>query len=100
MTRIRPPEFHPVLLVIDMQNGYCTRGGSYEEYGANIGAENDAHRLDKVHEAGVDETDHHDSGGAGTLNNTGDQGSKGKAVDGPPGKGAQYALNAGPHGLL
>lgn len=34
--RIRPPEFHPVLAVIDMQNGFCARGGSYEKFGADI----------------------------------------------------------------
>ncbi len=39
MPRIRSPEFHPVLLVIDMQNGFCSGGGSYEEYGASIGAD-------------------------------------------------------------
>ena len=36
MVRIRPPEFHPVLLVLDMQNGFCAHGGSYEKSGANI----------------------------------------------------------------
>jgi len=41
---IRPPEFHPVLLVIDMQNGYCAPGGSYEKYGGNIGADLEAYR--------------------------------------------------------
>jgi len=41
---IRPPEFHPVLLVIDMQNGYCASGGSYEKYGGNIGADLEAYR--------------------------------------------------------
>jgi ureidoacrylate peracid hydrolase len=39
VVRLRPPEFHPVLLVIDMQNGFCTPGGSYEKYGGNIGAD-------------------------------------------------------------
>lgn len=39
MSRIRPPEFHPALLIIDMQNGFCSSGGSYEEYGATIGAD-------------------------------------------------------------
>lgn len=34
--RIRPPEFHPVLVVIDMQNGFCAPGGSYEKFGADI----------------------------------------------------------------
>jgi len=43
VARIRPPEFHPVLLVIDMQNGFCTQGGSYEKYGGNIGADLDAY---------------------------------------------------------
>jgi ureidoacrylate peracid hydrolase len=41
---MRPPEFYPALLVIDMQNGYCTCGGSYEEYGGTIGADLDAYR--------------------------------------------------------
>ncbi len=44
MPRIRPPEFHPVLLVIDMQNGFCSDGGSYEEYGASIGADINTYR--------------------------------------------------------
>jgi len=44
VTRIRPPDFHPALLVIDMQNGYCTTGGSYEKYGGNIGADLNAYR--------------------------------------------------------
>ena len=37
--RIRPPEFHPALLVIDMQNGFLTRRGSYEEFAATIGVD-------------------------------------------------------------
>ena len=44
MVRTRPPVFYPALLVIDMQNGYCTPGGSYEEYGGNIGADLSAYR--------------------------------------------------------
>lgn len=44
MARIRPPEFHPALLVIDMQNGFCTHGGSYEKYGGNIGADLNAYQ--------------------------------------------------------
>jgi len=36
VARIRPPIFHPVLVVIDMQNGFCARGGSYEKFGADI----------------------------------------------------------------
>ena len=44
MVRIRPPVFYPAVLVIDMQNGYCTPGGSYEEYGGNIGADLNAYR--------------------------------------------------------
>ena len=39
MPRKRPPIFHPALLVIDMQNGYCASGGSYEKYGGTIGAD-------------------------------------------------------------
>ncbi len=44
MARLRPPKFHPALLVIDMQNGFCSLGGSYEKYGGNIGADLDAYR--------------------------------------------------------
>jgi len=39
MVRIIPSVFRPALLVIDMQNGYCTSGGSYEKYGGTIGAD-------------------------------------------------------------
>ena len=39
MVHITPSIFRPALLVIDMQNGYCTSGGSYEEYGRTIGAD-------------------------------------------------------------
>ena len=34
--RFRLPNFHPVLAVIDMQNGFCEHGGSYEKFGADI----------------------------------------------------------------
>jgi ureidoacrylate peracid hydrolase len=34
--RARLPDIHPVLVVIDMQNGYCAHGGSYEKFGADI----------------------------------------------------------------
>ncbi|MEJ2738927.1 MAG: isochorismatase family protein, partial [Dehalococcoidia bacterium] len=44
MPRKRSPIFYPALLVIDMQNGFCTAGGSYEEYGGNIGADLKAYR--------------------------------------------------------
>ncbi len=44
MPRKRPPIFYPALLVIDMQNGYCTPGGSYEKYGGHIGADLNAYR--------------------------------------------------------
>jgi ureidoacrylate peracid hydrolase len=44
MPRQRPPIFYPALLVIDMQNGYCTPGGSYEEWGGHIGADLDTYR--------------------------------------------------------
>ncbi|MFC1861801.1 cysteine hydrolase family protein [Chloroflexota bacterium] len=40
----RAHDFHPALLVIDMQNGYCTPGGSYGKYGGNIGADLNAYR--------------------------------------------------------
>jgi ureidoacrylate peracid hydrolase len=39
MPRERQPVFYPALLVIDMQNGFCSPGGSYEEYGSHIGAD-------------------------------------------------------------
>jgi ureidoacrylate peracid hydrolase len=41
---LRAPEFHPVLLVVDMQNGFCAPGGSYEKYGGKIGADLEAYR--------------------------------------------------------
>jgi ureidoacrylate peracid hydrolase len=44
MPRKRSPVFYPVLLVIDMQNGFCAPGGSYEEYGSSIGANLKAYR--------------------------------------------------------
>ena len=44
MVRIKPSVFHPALLVIDMQNGYCAAGGSYEKYGCTIGAELERYR--------------------------------------------------------
>jgi len=44
MPRKRPPIFYPALLVIDMQNGFCTTGGSYEKYGGYIGADLNAYR--------------------------------------------------------
>ena len=44
MGRIRPPEFHPVLAVIDMQNGFCAHGGSYEKFGASIGVDINIYR--------------------------------------------------------
>jgi ureidoacrylate peracid hydrolase len=44
VVRFRAHEFHPVLLIVDMQNGFCTTGGSYEKYGGNIGADLNAYR--------------------------------------------------------
>jgi len=44
VARFRPPEFRPVLLIIDMQNGFCSCGGSYEQYGGTIGADIEAYR--------------------------------------------------------
>jgi ureidoacrylate peracid hydrolase len=44
MPRKRPPIFYPALLVIDMQNGFCTSGGSYEKYGGYIGADINTYR--------------------------------------------------------
>jgi ureidoacrylate peracid hydrolase len=44
MLRKRSSVFYPALLVIDMQNGFCTPGGSYEKYGGDIGADIDAYR--------------------------------------------------------
>jgi ureidoacrylate peracid hydrolase len=34
--RPRFPDIYPALVVIDMQNGYCSKGGSYEKFGADI----------------------------------------------------------------
>jgi len=34
--RVIPPKFHPVLLVVDMQNSTCAHGGSYEKFEADI----------------------------------------------------------------
>jgi ureidoacrylate peracid hydrolase len=44
MPRKRSPVFYPALLVVDMQNGLCAPGGSYEEYGSSIGADTKAYR--------------------------------------------------------
>jgi ureidoacrylate peracid hydrolase len=44
MPRRRSPVFYPALLVIDMQNGFCATGGSYEDYGSSIGANIRAYR--------------------------------------------------------
>ena len=44
MPRKRPLIFYPALLVIDMQNGFCTPEGSYEKYGGYIGADLNAYR--------------------------------------------------------
>jgi ureidoacrylate peracid hydrolase len=44
MVQIQSSVFRPALFVIDMQNGYCTEGGSYEQYGGTIGADLDAYR--------------------------------------------------------
>lgn len=44
MVRIRQSVFRPALLVVDMQNGYCSPGGSYEKYGGTIGADLEAYR--------------------------------------------------------
>ena len=44
MPRKRSSVFYPALLVIDMQNGFCAPGGSYEEYGCSIGAGIEAYR--------------------------------------------------------
>jgi ureidoacrylate peracid hydrolase len=44
MPRKRPPVFYPALLVIDMQNGFCMTGGSYEKYGCSIGADFESYR--------------------------------------------------------
>jgi len=42
--RIRSAKFHPVLLVIDMQNGFCADGGCYHAYGATIGVDINKYR--------------------------------------------------------
>ena len=44
MLRKRSSIFYPALLVIDMQNGFCTAGGSYEKYGGDIGVDIAAYR--------------------------------------------------------
>ena len=44
MINISQSVFRPALLVIDMQNGYCSPGGSYEKYGGTIGADLQAYR--------------------------------------------------------
>ncbi len=44
MVRITSSVFRPALLVIDMQNGYCAPGGSYEKYGGTIGADLEVYR--------------------------------------------------------
>ena len=44
MSRTRPPEFSLALLIIDMQNGFCAQGGSYEKYGVTIGAVPEAYQ--------------------------------------------------------
>ena len=44
VARIRPPEFHPILAVIDMQNGFCAQKGSYEKFGVDIGADINKYR--------------------------------------------------------
>ena len=36
MARIISSKFHPVLVVIDMQNGFCAPGGSYGKFGADL----------------------------------------------------------------
>lgn len=44
MMRKRSPIFYPVLMIIDMQNGFCVHGGSYGEWGGYIGADIDTYR--------------------------------------------------------
>jgi ureidoacrylate peracid hydrolase len=44
MVRFRTSVFYPALLVIDMQNGFCAVGGSYEQYGGIIGADLNTYR--------------------------------------------------------
>jgi len=34
--RARPLDIHPALVVIDMQNGFCTQGGSYQRFGGEV----------------------------------------------------------------
>ena len=36
MARIKFSNFSPILAVIDMQNGFCAPGGSYEKFGADL----------------------------------------------------------------
>jgi len=42
--QLRSPEFYPALLVIVMQNSFCTSGGSYEICGDRIGADMNIYR--------------------------------------------------------
>jgi ureidoacrylate peracid hydrolase len=44
MVHIQSSVFRPALFIIDMQNGYCSPGGSYEQYGGTIGADLEAYR--------------------------------------------------------
>jgi ureidoacrylate peracid hydrolase len=44
VVRIRASVFRPAMLVIDMQNGFCQPGGSYEKYGGTIGADLELYR--------------------------------------------------------
>jgi ureidoacrylate peracid hydrolase len=44
MPRKRSSLFYPALLVIDMQNGFCMPGGSYEKYGKHVGADFETYR--------------------------------------------------------
>jgi len=56
--RMRLPEFHPVLAVIDMQNGFCTAHGSYAQFGVDVSPyraiiPNVRRLIDLCHELGI-----------------------------------------------
>ena len=62
MPHQKPNKLHPALLIIDMQNGFCSEGGSYENYGRSIGADINIYRniipnikqiIDTCHELNI-----------------------------------------------
>ncbi len=62
MPHQKPNKLHPALIIIDMQNGFCSEGGSYENYGRSIGADINIYRniipnikqiIDTCHELNI-----------------------------------------------